>query len=150
NLDADGALSATAMRRWTLTLDFLDANPDIRARLQACTAEILAETEGVNLFGSVGLPSGRGFIAELGDRLMQRVLPAPPDEHDLSGLVTRLYRTKQHVERFARLPLESFSRLVELVRTPGRPDLWVSLRRDFTDGFRLLAARMQNEGLAPK
>jgi len=150
NLGADGMLSATAMRRWTLLLDFLDANPDIRAKLQACAAEIFTETEGVNLFGTVGLPSGRGFIAELGDRLVKRILPEPPDEHDLGRLLTRLYRTKQEVERFARLPPESFSRLAELLRAPGRPDLWASLRRDLADGFRLLAARTQNEGLAPK
>ena len=124
NLGADGMLSATAMRRWTLLLDFLDANPDIRAKLQECVAEIFTETEGVNLFGTVGLPSGRGFIAELGDRLVKRILPEPPDEHDLGRLLTRLYRTKQEVERFARLPPELFSRLAELLRAPGRPDLW--------------------------
>src|SRR6185295_18384179 len=33
---------------------------------------------------------------------------------------------------------------------PGRSDIWSALRREFSDGFRLLAARVQAEGLAPK
>ena len=149
-LNEVGMLAPAAIRRWTLLLDFLDANPDLRAGLQTSVAEILSETEGVNLFGAAGVPSGRGFIAELGDRVVGRLLPAPRDEHDLAKLLTRLYRTKGTVERFARLPPEFFSRLADLLRPPGRPEIWSSMRRDFADGFRLLAARMQNEGLAPK
>lgn len=149
-LDDVGMLSAAAIRRWTLLLDFLDANADLRAALQDAVAEILSETEGVNLFGAAGIPSSRGFIAELGDRVVGRVLPAPRDEHDLARLLTRLYRTKGHVERFARMPPEIFSRLADLLRPAGRAETWSSMRRDFADGFRLLAARMQNEGLAPK
>jgi site-specific recombinase len=145
-----GALSSRAIRRWTLLLDFLDAQPDVRARLQEATAEILAETESVNLFGAAGIPSGRGFIAEFSDRVVCRILPQPPNEHDLGRLLGRLYRTKTHAERFARVPPELFSRLADVVRPPGRSDIWAALRREFADGFRLLAARVQAEGLAPK
>jgi site-specific recombinase len=149
-MDDTGALSPRAIRRWILLLDFLDAHPDVRARFQEATAEILAETESVNLFGAAGVPSGRGFIAELGDRVMSRALPQPPNEHDLARLLSRLYRTKTHAERFARLPPELFSRLADVVRPSGRSDIWSALRREFADGFRLLAARVQAEGLAPK
>ena len=66
------------------------------------------------------------------------------------GCSSRLYRTKTHAERFARLPPELFSRLADVLRPPGRSDIWSALRREFADGFRLLAARVQAEGLAPK
>ncbi|HTS52502.1 MAG TPA: hypothetical protein VMH26_04445 [Burkholderiales bacterium] len=149
-LDKGGALSPRGIRRWTLLLDLLDRQPDLRARVQKAVADVLAETESVNLFGAVGIPSGRGFVAEFGDRLMNRILPQPPEEHDLAHLLNRLYRSKRHAERFARWPPELFSRLADLLRPPGRPDIWSALRRDFADGFRLLAARVQAEGLAPK
>ena len=149
-LDDTGALSPRGIRRWTLLLDFLDSHPDVRSRILEATAEILAETDSVNLFGAAGVPSGRGFFAEFADRLMTRILPQPPDEHDLARLLGRLYRTKTHAERFARLPAELFSRIADVLRPPGRSDIWSALRREFADGFRLLAARVQAEGLAPK
>ena len=149
-LDELGTLSTRAMRRWHVLLDFLEARPEVRSQVQDAVAHILAESESVNLFGAVGIPSGRGFIAEFSDRLMQRILPHPPDEHDLARLLGRLCRSKRHAERFARLPPELFSRLAQFLRPPDRPDLWTALRSDFADGFRLLAARVQAEGLAPK
>src|SRR4249920_2208937 len=78
-LDDTGALSPRGIRRWTLLLDFLDAHPEMRARFLESTAEILAESESVNLFGATGVPSGRGFFAEFADRLMTRILPQPLD-----------------------------------------------------------------------
>ena len=45
----------------------------MRRSVQDTFAEILSETEGVNLFGETGIPSDRGFIAELTDRVMRRV-----------------------------------------------------------------------------
>ena len=149
-LDDAGTLSPRGIRRWSLLLGFLDAHSDVRARFLEATAEILAETDSVNLFGATGVPSGRGFFAEFADRLMTRILPQPLDEHDLARLLSRLYRTKTHAERFARLPPELFSRLADVLRPPGRSDIWSALRREFADGFRLLAARVQAEGLAPK
>jgi site-specific recombinase len=149
-LTQTGTLSPRGIRRWTVLLDFLDAQPEVRARVQDAVADILTETESVNLFGAVGVPSGRGFIAEFGDRMMSLILPQPPDEHDLARLLSRLYRTKTHAERFARLPPELFARLAGVLRPPGRPEIWLALRREFADGFRLLAARVQAEGLAPK
>ena len=149
-LDDTGVLSPRGIRRWTLLLGFLDAHSDVRARFLEATAEILAESESVNLFGATGVPSGRGFFAEFADRLMTRILPQPLDEHDLGRLLSRLYRTKTHAERFARLPPELFSRLADVLRPPDRSDIWSALRREFADAFRLLAARVQAEGLAPK
>ena len=149
-LDDRGTLSSRGVRRWTLLLDFLDSHPDVRSGMLEATAQILAETDSVNLFGAAGVPSGRGFFAEFADRLMMRVLPQPPDEHDLARLLGRLYRTKRHAERFARWPPELFSRIADVLRPPGRADIWSPVRREFADGFRLLAARVQAEGLAPK
>ncbi|MEO8630741.1 MAG: hypothetical protein ABI612_21975 [Betaproteobacteria bacterium] len=145
-----GTLSPRAVHRWTLLLDFLDAHDDIRTRVQSAISEALAETEGSNLFGAAGLPSGRGFIAGFGDRLMQRLLPEVAEEHDLARLLHRLYSEKSHVERFARLPPALFTRLADLLRPAAESDIRSSLRNDFADGFRLLATRVQAEGLAPK
>jgi site-specific recombinase len=113
-------------------------------------AEIVSETEGVNLFGETGIPGDRGFLAELSDRLMARLLPQPSDEHDLARLVTRLYRTADAVERLATLAPALFGRLAAMFVPPEREETWRPLQAAFADGFRLLATRVEAQGLARK
>ena len=149
-LDDSGLLSARAVWRWQALLDLLDAAPATRAAVQASFAEVLREAEADNLFGSAGLPTGRGFLGEFGDRLLRRILPQPPDEHDLAQLLNRLYRSRTHVERFARMPHEVFSRLADSLFAPEHADAWAAMRTSLADGFRLLAARVQFEGLSQK
>src|SRR5690606_28830129 len=92
----------------------------------------------------------RGFLAELSDRLMARLLPQPNEEHDLTRLVTRLYRKGDAVERLASLSPALFGRLAALFIPREREDAWRPLRAAFVDGFRLLATRVEAQGLSRK
>jgi len=83
-LERQGAMVGGPYARWRLLFDYLGSAPEVRTGLQRAVAEIMAETEGENLFGDAGLPGERGFLAELTDRLVDKILPAPLDEHDLS------------------------------------------------------------------
>jgi site-specific recombinase len=136
--------------RWMLLLDTLERERRARAGFQATLAEIIAETEGENLFADAGLPGDRGFLAEFGDRLMDKLLPAPLDEHDLSRLLTRSYRTRDHAQRFGGIPPEVFEQIVASFAPADRPGMWAAVREAFSDGFRLLAARVQAQGLTEK
>jgi site-specific recombinase len=136
--------------RWMLLLDTLERDPQARSGFQQTIAEIIAETEGENLFADAGLPGERGFVAEFGDRLMNKLLPAPLDEHDLARLLTRCYRTREHAERFRGLPPEVFEQMALLFAPLERPEMWTAVREAFADGFRLLAARVQAQGLTEK
>jgi len=129
-------------------LELLEALPEVRKRFLASLASILAETDATNLFGVAGLPSDRGFMAEAGERIAQRLLPAPRDDHDLTRLVLRLYATSTDLELLRRLPEGVFDREVTLLTPVEHPELWVSIRSGFADGFRLLATRVQAQGLA--
>ena len=149
-LDETGALAGAAVARWKMMFDLFDSLPEARQAVKAAVAEVLVEAEGTNLFGSAGLPSGRGFLADFSDRLVSKLLPQPADEHDLARLLGRLYRTRAHVERFARIPAEVFDRIADLFFGDQGQETWNALRSDFADGFRLLAARVQAEGLQEK
>jgi site-specific recombinase len=145
--DSDGSPDRSRLQ---MVLQVMQGVPEVRARVQDTFAEILTETEGVNLFGETGIPSDRGFVAELSDRLIVRLLPQPTDEHDLARLVTRLYATADSVERMSSLPAETFHRLAALLAPPERPETWAPLQAAFADGFRLLAVRIEAEGLSGK
>ena len=131
-------------------IEVLEALPDVRRGLQNTFADILSETEGVNLFGESGIPGDRGFIAELTDRVMGRILPEPSDDHDLARLVSRLYASREHAERFRLLAPELFHRIAAALAPADRPEIWAPLNLSFADGFRLLAIRVEAQGLSSK
>ena len=147
--DDSGMLTDEALARWNLFLTVGESSAVVRDLLRASFAELLRESESANLFGSAGLPSERGFFAELSNRFLRKVLPQPADEHDLSWLLQQLYAKKSQVTRFARIPEAAFDRLVALLSSD---DAMVhrALRHGLGDGLRLLAVRVQAEGLADK
>ena len=128
----------------------IESIPAARSSVRETFAEVLSESTGVNLFGDAGIPGDRGFLAELAERVMLRLLPQPSDEHDLSRLLSRLYSSRAAVERLRMLPPEALHRLVEPLSLPERPEMWAPLRAAFTDGFRLLATRIEARGLSTK
>ena len=131
-------------------IEVLEALPEVQRSLQDTFADILSETEGVNLFGETGIPGDRGFIAELGDRVVGRILPEPNDDHDLARLVSRLYSSRANAESFRVVAPELFHRIVRAVAPVDRPEIWAPLKTAFADGFRLLAIRVQAQGLSTK
>jgi site-specific recombinase len=146
-VDEAGMLAEPALARWSMLFAVGDSSQVVAGLLKSAFAETLRESESANLFGSAGLPGGRGFFAELSGRLLRKLLPQPGDEHDLARLLQRLFHNRRQIERFARLPPEVFDRLVALVGSADA-DVLQGLRAGFADGLRLLAVRVQAEGLA--
>ena len=148
--DDVGSDGQPARARLIKTIEVLEALPAARRGLQDTFAEILSETEGANLFGETGIPGDRGFLAELSECIMGRVLPAPSDDHDLARLVARLHASRAQAQRFYLLAPALFDRIMRAVAPADRPEVWAPLRTAFVDGFRLLAIRVQAQGLSSK
>lgn len=129
-------------------LEIAEAMPEKRDAFIRALSVLLAEADGTALFGDVGIPGERGFFAELGDRISQRLIPSPRDAKDLSDLVQRLFRSDAEVGAFRDLPLSDVHRLVRLVDAGLTPAARAALTRGFVDGFRLLLARIQAHGLS--
>jgi site-specific recombinase len=140
---------ATSFTRLGLLLDLLD-DPAKRRQFQNAFGALLADTDGTNACAHAGIPSERGFFAELGERVMNHALPRPRDDHDLGSLLRLLFRTTTDIERLARMPDEPLARLASALTPADGSAGRESLRRSFADGFRLLAARVQSQGLSPK
>src|SRR6188472_219501 len=84
---ADRADAFIALVRWTrhdaaadarldALLDLLE-EPDEGHRFHEAISTLLVEAESTNAFAHAGIPSERGFLAALGERIMDRVLPRP-------------------------------------------------------------------------
>jgi len=142
------AFGSSARTRVGALLDRVEEAPERRDGLVAALSAILAGTDGTPLFGDVGIPSDRGFLAELGDRVSARLVPSPRDAHDLTEIVSRLFRSETEVGAFRDLPLSEMHRLVRLVSGGLSKEASAVLARSFADGFRLLVARVHAQGLS--
>ncbi|WP_374487111.1 hypothetical protein [Zoogloea sp.] len=140
----------SATQRFAVLMDVLAAHPELAAGLRRAIRQILDETDGANLFGEVGIPSDRGFLSEFGDRLTTRLIPSPRDDHDLGHLMSRSYTRTRDLTLVRGLQPSSFQRLVELLFPAGEPAMTAALERAMADGFRLLLARVQGQGLSQK
>jgi site-specific recombinase len=130
-------------------LDLLD-DPAERRPFQATVGALLAETDGTNAFAHAGIPSERGFPAELGERVMNNVLPRPRQDQDLGYLIRRLFRSAADADRLTWMPERRLARLAEVLFPADHPAALDALKRSFANGFRLLATWVQAQGLSPK
>ncbi len=135
-------------RRQAVWLSILELSPEIRRRYQESVAALLAETNGVSLFADSGLPSDRGLMSELSNRLFALILPAPRDYRELARLFVRIFPTRDEVEHFFSLPPEHFDRIVALEAPEDRASAWKPVVQSLLDSFSLLGARVQGLGLS--
>ena len=140
----------SATQRFAVLMDVLAANPDLAADVRRAIRAILDETDGANLFGEVGIPSDRGFLSEFGDRLTAKLIPSPRDDHDLSHLVSRSFRRDRDLTLIRGLQPSTFQRAVDILFPSTEPEMAQAPRRAMADGFRLLMARVQGQGLSLK
>jgi site-specific recombinase len=138
-----------APRRLDLLLDVLD-EPDQRRRVHAAIAELLTDADATGAFAHAGIPSERGFLAELGERVMNHVLPRPRNDQDLGYLLRRLFQHAADVEQLTVMPVDELAGLIHALSPAIDPDVRQSVRRSFVNGFRLLALSVQAQGLSPK
>src|SRR5882724_11421251 len=96
--------------RWLLLA--VDKLPSVRVRLSAAVASVLSESAGGGLFGRLGLPTDRGFLAETIDRISRGLLPEPLDERDLAQLLGKLFPDAKALRALEATPPELFAELV--------------------------------------
>lgn len=135
---------------WELLLDVLEQVPSVRSQVQDAFGRIIQETDAVNLIGEAGLPCDRGFLVELGDRLISKLLPKVRNDRDLTHLLQRQYRSATEVKWLGQLSPRMACRILKALVPQEDSQVAASLRPAFADGFRLLAIRVEAQGLSEK
>jgi site-specific recombinase len=135
--------------RLRLLLHATEQLPAVRFRLAQCVHSVLAESVGGGLFGRLGLPTDRGFLAETLDRISRGLLPEPIDEQDLAQLLGRLFPSRVALGALAATPLEPLAQLIRLLgQRQHQADPWAPLLEHLTDACSLLALRISAAGLS--
>ncbi|MFY0571526.1 site-specific recombinase [Archangium lansingense] len=136
--------------RLALLLRVLETRASAREPVAVLVREVMAATSGLKLFSQVGLPAGLGFFGEVSDRLARRLLPTPPEDHQLSELLLRLFPVPQDASWLESLPPELLARLSALVQGGTQPPVRAPaqmVRASLVDALGLLAVQAAALGL---
>lgn len=136
--------------RLALLVRVLETRASAREPVALLVREVMAATSGLKLFSQVGLPAGLGFLGEVSDRLARRLLPAPPENHELSELLLRLFRVSEDAAWLEGLPPELLARLSALVQGGTQPPVRAPaqlVRASLVDALGLLAVQTAALGL---
>lgn len=146
----EGPEASAATTRLALLVRVLEGEAAFREALTRLVGALAGQLEGMTLFAQVGLPAGQGFLTEGTDRLLRRLLPAPPEHHKLSALLLRLFPQRADAEWLAGLPPVLLARLFALVgeARPPEPAPVARVRAWLVDALSLLAVQTASQGLA--
>lgn len=131
----DRSAAAIAIDRVHLLLDVLEADPALRARLQAWWQALLAGIDSTTLLADHGFAQRPVFLSEFFQRLLRRLLPATPQTRDASELFTLLFPHAFDAEWLALLDEPTARRLAGLLGAPadgGRTPWQLALEESIT------------------
>ncbi len=86
----------------------LDVHLAIAGRLQ----EWLDQAQFFQLLSGLGLYSRRGFVKEIGERLYERINPAPKDRNNVKSVLFVVFHRKDDAEWIHQIPDEALLRLL--------------------------------------
>ncbi len=124
-------------------VESVQRKPEWSVGLSRVFASVLAQTHGLELFCQTGISEETRFIAELMNRVLKRVLPAPPRDDDFSRIFTRIFSERADSMWVPLLRPDSLDTLLRLasVESSG-PDPFQKLRASVADSLLVLGANL--------
>lgn len=139
------------IQRLIAELDWLDSNPEAKARTARLIRGILRDSSALKLFSDTGIPSEQGFLGEVIERFLAWTVPQPVNDRDLAHLLPRLFPHEKDEAWLTRLPGGTWERLTAWVGyglAEGEPTPGQLLRKDLLDSLLLLSSYLCSIGLS--
>lgn len=146
-MDFDSGVPQAARVRYLLQV--LDRQPDWRLQVSKLLRSIIKDTRGLDLFLETGISSEDSFAGELMKRISFKILPQPPQDHELSFLFSENFKNRRDIEWIRLLDKSTFERLQSLfLDDESVSELgWNSLKEDAEKALWLLSLYAQGHGV---
>ena len=128
----------------------LEADAELRQKIQHSLHELLGELNCLSLFAEAGIPSVHPFTTEIVQRLVGKFMPSARGDTDARKLLIDLYSTQRYAQQFSALSPGLFRRIASVLTPADDDDFWQRQEHDLQETMRLLAARISGLGLAPE
>lgn len=128
--------------KWLLHV--LERNPDWKKRLQILLPSIASETTIFELLVMAGLHQQSGLISEFVERFQRRLLPRPPDDHNLELLFSAAFDSEADAASLLKLDIATLRGVIALFQaTEHTFEGW---RQDTFDALSHLALQIASLG----
>lgn len=114
----------------------LQEQPDLHELVAKRLRDWLGQAQFFQLLSGLGLYSRRGFLKEIGERLYERINPAPKDRNNVKNVLFVVFHRKNDAEWMHQLPDET---LIQLLST-----LWHFSPADFEQARRRIYNQILN------
>ncbi|MDG0816310.1 site-specific recombinase [Bdellovibrio svalbardensis] len=132
-------------------LMILDRNPTWKVETAKILRAVIKNVGGIELYTETGLPREVGVIGEVWDRLIMKMLPTPPLDHELGYLFWALFPDAKDPLWLASIDHQTFDKLVDLFNyeVAAVEGDWNRLHTDLEDALAYLVIQVRAIGLSP-
>lgn len=137
--------------RLRFLLMVLDRHPHWKKDVAKILRTVVHEVSGLELYTETGLPRELGLWSEMVDRVVMKILPTPPLDHELGHLFWALFPDKDDPVWLASIDIATFDHLCELFSYEVGADEkdWNRLQHDLEDALTYLVIQVRAIGLSP-
>lgn len=139
--------SDPALERMAILLKTLQRSENFRKAFALNVRAFLLHSDAVTLFATTGVPNQSGIVSELMSRILYRILPQPPNDHDLSFAVMEAFSHRGQARWLGQVDQEMFRQFVEIV---GTDELKAHFHRHIEDAILILSIQMRATGISPE
>ena len=149
NPELDTALNSSRIPsvRFKYVLQILDKNLAMKARFFEVIQQTLMDMSDLDFFSEVGLSNQVGFVQELTERMMLKVLPSTPLKHDLSSLISQLFPDEEDLVWIDHLDEEILTQLLNEFLAHQTVSM-TAVVYDLTDALVFLGSQIQSLALS--
>lgn len=147
----DGEVAYPPHARLRYLLHVLRRNPAWRATVGATLRATLDECDTVSLLCDTGMPTRAGLWGAFVERVQAALIPAAPNTHNLSALVSLMFYRERDAEWLREMPPALVSDLCELLREGHdgtAPDSASGLSASLLAAMNSLACQIASTGLS--
>jgi len=135
--------------RVSFILQLLERNIEWKKAVSQTFRSVILETNALQLFSHTGLPKEAGFLQEATDRIMNKIIPTPPDDKELSELFLKIFPREEDAIWIENLSQETISKIHELITFESdKNELWYKMRDDIADAIYILTSQIHAIGLS--
>ncbi|MGE5085808.1 MAG: site-specific recombinase [Bacillota bacterium] len=129
----------------------LDRNAGWKSHVAHILRTVVKNVSGLELYTETGLPREVGVIGEFFDRVVMKMLPSPPLDHELGYLFWELFPDAKDPVWVAAIEPGTFEKLLELFNYDVSVENadWNRLDRDLEDALVYLGIQVRAIGLSP-
>ncbi|WP_186648276.1 site-specific recombinase [Fluviispira vulneris] len=138
----------TARVRFILQL--LDRNIKWKENVSATLRSVIKETKSLQLFCHTGLPQEGGFLQEATDRMVNKIIPTPPDDTELSELFLKIFPNVEDAIWVGHLTRETIEKIKDLIQFEAEEGekIWQTIEEDIEDAIYVLVSQIHAMGLS--